>query len=129
MKSIVIATLFALLAAVEVGHADCDLKSRGFAGFAFRDLTGADRDSLAKPDLEGIVVSVVVPGSPAEDAGMVSGDVLTGVDAHAVVDASGLMRVLASYYAEDSVVVSVLRGGEEIEIRPASTSDSSGPTS
>ena len=60
----VVVVLLLLAGWVMVGLADCELKSRGFAGFAFRDLSGADRDSLGNRDLAGIVVTVVVPGSP-----------------------------------------------------------------
>ena len=117
MKFGAIAILFVLLlGAATLAAADCDLKSRGFAGFAYRDLTAADRDSLGRPELEGIAVRMVVPDSPAERAGLGAGDIVTGFDGNLLRDVSELMSALRSYYAKDRVVISALRQGEEIEL-------------
>jgi pimeloyl-ACP methyl ester carboxylesterase len=114
MKFGTIAILLALLpASATAGLADCDLRSRGFAGFGYRDLTAADRDSLARPGLEGVVVRVVVPDSPAERAGMEAGDIVTGFDGSLISDVSELMSALGSYYLGDRVVISALRRGEK----------------
>jgi alpha-beta hydrolase superfamily lysophospholipase len=94
--------------------AGCDLKPRGFAGFAYRDLTGADADSLKHGDTRGITVSQVVPGSPAERAGLKAGDVITGYDGHPILDSSGLASVVRHYFAGDTVSVLLVRGGRPI---------------
>ena len=57
--------------------ADCDLVSRGYAGFAYRNISDADRDSLALGDARGVVVSLVVAGSAADRAALRTGDVIT----------------------------------------------------
>ncbi len=117
MKFGVIAILLALLAGpVAVACPDCDLKSRGFAGFGYRDLTGADLESPDGSGPDGIVVTVIVPDSPAERAGMEAGDIVTGFDEKPIRDVSGLMSALRLYYVDDSVIISALRHGEEIEI-------------
>jgi pimeloyl-ACP methyl ester carboxylesterase len=99
----------ALLAPVNASRTDCDLRSRGLAGFGYRDLTEVDRDSLNLPDLEGIVVIQIVPDSPAERAGIVQGDIITRFDATSVADGSDLISLLRSFYQGDSVVVGGLR--------------------
>jgi len=44
--------------------AGCDLKSRGFAGFGYRDLTGADVDSLRLGDTQGLITSRTIGRKP-----------------------------------------------------------------
>jgi alpha-beta hydrolase superfamily lysophospholipase len=109
-------SLLLLAGSAVVGFADCDLRSRGFAGFGYRDLTDADRESAGHPDLEGIAVTVIVPGSPAERAGMQTGDIVTGLDGSPIGGASDLISALRLYYVGDSVVVSAMRRGEEMDL-------------
>jgi S1-C subfamily serine protease len=53
----------------------------------------------------GAAVARVQSGSPADEAGIESGSVITSVDGHAVGSASGLTRVMAPYDARDRVRV------------------------
>jgi pimeloyl-ACP methyl ester carboxylesterase len=94
--------------------AGCDLRSRGFAGFGYRDLTGADVDSLRLGDTRGIILSQIVPGSPAERAGLRIGDVITGYDDHPILDTSALVSVIRLYFAGDTIAVSLLREGRPV---------------
>lgn len=105
-----------LAGSATLGRADCDLRSRGFAGFGYRDLSEADRDSLGPSDIEGIAVTVMVPGSPAEEAGLEAGDIVTAIDGNSIGDTSVLLGMLRSYYAGDGATFSVLRGGEPLEL-------------
>jgi membrane-associated protease RseP (regulator of RpoE activity) len=93
---------------------ECDLKSRGFAGFAYRDITGADVDSLRLGDTRGIVISQVVPGSPAERAGLKANDVIARYDEHLILDTSRLVSVIRLYFAGDTISVSLVRGGQPV---------------
>ena len=117
MKPKAIAGVFLVLAALAtVTQADCDLRSRGFAGFAYRDLSEADLDSLGRADLKGFAVTMVVPDSPAEGAGLAAGDIVVAIDGEPVEDTSGLLDRLRSYYAGDRAAFSVLRSGEALEL-------------
>jgi alpha-beta hydrolase superfamily lysophospholipase len=113
---VVFIMLLLLFGSAVMVRADCDLRSRGFAGFGYRDLTDADRDSLGNTDLEGIVVTLVVPGAPAQKAGIEAGDVVTGFDEHPIEDTSGLLNRLLGYYAGDRVLVSAVRRGEVVRL-------------
>jgi len=99
-----------------VAAADCELRSRGFVGFGYRDLTDGDRDSLGLAGAEGIGVTVIVPGSPAERAGLEPGDVVAAIDGVPVSDTSGLLGLLRSYYSEDRATLSVLRDGRALDL-------------
>lgn len=120
----------ALMLAASAASAGCDLASRGFAGFAYRGISEADRDSIGLAGASGVVVTAVLAGSPAEAAGLKIGDVLTDLAGSGVPDNSALAARLRQFYAGDTVAVELLRGGEPRSLRialgapPRETSDS-----
>jgi alpha-beta hydrolase superfamily lysophospholipase len=117
MKLRITIGLALLLAAwAAVVYAGCDLRSRGLAGFTYRDLTAGDRDSLGLPGLEGVLVTMIVAASPAEAAGLEVGDIITAIDLAPVGDGSDLLSTLRSYYAGDTTVIAALRDGEKLEV-------------
>ncbi|MEX1311797.1 MAG: M20/M25/M40 family metallo-hydrolase, partial [Candidatus Sulfomarinibacteraceae bacterium] len=82
---------------------------------------GARRASLGTmPDFgfsgPGVRVQQVMPGSAAEKAGLVAGDVLTAFDGEPVTDLRGYSTLLKSRQPGDAVEVTVLRGGEEVTV-------------
>jgi serine protease Do len=80
-------------------------------GLALADLT----PSLARrfgipPDLHGALVRGIEPGSPADDAGIQPGDVITEVDRQRVTSANTCQRALER--AGDKVLLRIQRGEE-----------------
>ena len=65
----------------------------------------------------GAEVQEVIPGSPAEEAGLRVGDLIRKVDGRAVTSNRPLADVLSAYRPGDRVVLTVEREGREIEIR------------
>jgi S1-C subfamily serine protease len=53
----------------------------------------------------GATVAGVVAGSPAEDAGLTAGDVITAVDGDAVTSADGLGALIAAHHPGDTVKI------------------------
>lgn len=64
----------------------------------------------------GAVVQQVLPGSPAEKAGLKKGDDVVSVDGTRIIDPGHLGIVIGRYVAGDKVEVAVLRGEEELTI-------------
>ena len=60
----------------------------------------------------GVRVVRVVPGSPAEDAGLETGDIITKVDDTEIGDASELVRTIGSHDPGDTVTIAYERDGE-----------------
>ena len=60
----------------------------------------------------GITVSTVVPGSPAESAGLKIGDTITAVDGKKVTKGDELVAVIASTKPGAKVVLSFIRNGK-----------------
>jgi S1-C subfamily serine protease len=82
-----------------------------------------DSDSISfifKPDGEelfdpepGIVIAAVVADGPAEEAGVVRGDILLQIDGESVDGMVELMAVLGEHEAGDEVKLTVLHGDDE----------------
>lgn len=71
------------------------------------------KDAASPADGGGVVlVEQVTAGSPAEAAGLAAGDTITKVDGDTVRSAVELVTTIRSFAPGDTVVVTVLRGGE-----------------
>jgi len=64
----------------------------------------------------GVQVASLVPGSPAEKAGIQAGDVLTQIDDRVIDDLRGFSEILKTLEAGQTVTATVVRGGEELHL-------------
>jgi len=67
---------------------------------------------MAPASASGVGIDHVVRGSPADKAGIVSGDVLTSVDGAAVASPTDVLRAVGGHAAGETVTVVVRRGGQ-----------------
>ena len=58
----------------------------------------------------------IVAGSPAEEAGLLPGDIITSIDSRRIDAGQGLDDVLSLYKPGDELVLSVLRGGRTVDV-------------
>jgi hypothetical protein len=65
----------------------------------------------------GVGIKGTVPGSPAEEAGLVDGDVLVGIDNEPIADLRGLMGLLAGKGPGDDIEIQVMRGSSVVTLR------------
>jgi S1-C subfamily serine protease len=65
---------------------------------------------------EGITEAAVLSGSPAEQAGLQAGDIITHVDGRQVSGGDPLDEILTQYRPKDQVSLSVLRGGRTVTV-------------
>jgi S1-C subfamily serine protease len=98
-------------------------------GIDAEDLSGQLGDYFGAPDGEGVLVREVMPGTPAEKAGLKAGDVILRVDSERVRNADDLRSALrekiskatAGADTEKAATVTadlaVLRGGKQITAR------------
>jgi serine protease Do len=81
-------------------------------GIGLSDLTPEMRDQLQAPsDLQGAVVERVLPGSPADEAGLQRGDIITQVNRHDVHSASEVQDALKKVTQGQDALVLVWSGG------------------
>jgi membrane-associated protease RseP (regulator of RpoE activity) len=73
------------------------------------DADRAEQESLAPG--EGAMVSTVIDGSPAADAGLLPGDIILEVDGQRIVRTAMLRRLIQAHAPEDTVTLLILRDG------------------
>ena len=89
--------------------------TRGLLGVAIQDVTPELAKSLGLKESEGALVSQVVPGGPADKAGIEQGDVIVNFDGQSVGDSKDLPRLVASAPVGKTVTVKLFRDGKEVE--------------
>ncbi len=85
--------------------------THGYLGTSVSAAPGADGRSRAFSD--GAAVEQVVPGSPADEAGLEVGDVITEFDGHRIQDASSLTAAVRELPAGGTGTMTFVRDGEE----------------
>lgn len=65
----------------------------------------------------GVKLSGVTPGSPADTAGILAGDVVVGIGTHDVADLQAMTDALRAYKPGEVVDVRVLRGDQPLALR------------
>ncbi|GER04914.1 hypothetical protein JCM17846_25960 [Iodidimonas nitroreducens] len=65
----------------------------------------------------GVMISELYPEGPADQAGLLPGDVILQIDGEDVIDENGLRFRTATRGEGDAVVLDILRDGQRIEER------------
>ena len=76
-------------------------------GLRVQDVTPELASHLGLPDDKGVVVSEVVPGSPAHHGGISPGDVIIGIEHEEVGDLSDYRKLMKRYRAKESLLLTV----------------------
>lgn len=90
---------------------------RGYLGIYIRDLDDVARETYQREGFEGeggVLVLDPIEGSPAADAGIQTGDIITAVNDEAVEGTDDLRNLIAGYKPGAVVELTVFRGGETI---------------
>jgi serine protease Do len=87
--------------------------TRGYLGATIQPVTPEIADSVGMPGKKGALVAELVPGGPAEKAGVLPGDVVLSVNGHSVKNASELTREVASSHSGDTLALLVMRAGQQ----------------
>jgi serine protease Do len=86
--------------------------SRGWLGVMIQEVTRDLADSFGMDRPMGALVARVLPDSPAEAAGLQSGDVIVGFDGKEVPRSSALPPIVSRFPIGDTAQVDILRDGE-----------------
>jgi serine protease DegS len=90
---------------------------RGWLGIEAQDITPDLAESFGLRDHRGAIVAGVYPGSAADHAGLLPGDILTGVGDHTVDGARSAMNITAALTPGSQVELSVVRHGKPLRLR------------
>ncbi|NLO81417.1 MAG: DegQ family serine endoprotease [Xanthomonadaceae bacterium] len=91
---------------------------RGQLGVVVQDLTPALAEALGAQAREGAVVTQVLAGSPAEQAGIRVGDVIVSVDGQAIRNSSELRNRIGLMAIDQQVTLGIQRDGKPLTVTP-----------
>src|SRR5579863_3590146 len=89
---------------------------RGLLGVSMYTVTPDIAQSLGLTNVQGALVSQVVDGSPAEKAGIHTGDVITSVNGQAVKSNGELRNAIGLMRVGDKVEIGLLRDGKPLHV-------------
>ncbi len=85
-----------------------------YVGIMMQDLTEELNAALRMPaGSKGVVVAKVASGSPGDEAGLQTGDVITSVGGQSVTTAKEVQRIVKTHKPGDSISMTVSRNGQE----------------
>jgi Do/DeqQ family serine protease len=89
---------------------------RGRIGVSIQEMTPELAEGFDLERAVGVIVGAVEPGSTAEAAGLVTGDVILQADGRDVENMASLQSVIGVLEAGNEVLLEVLREGERLEV-------------
>ncbi len=89
---------------------------RGWLGVEAQELNPELAASFGLQAPRGVVIAGVVPGGPADQAGLQPGDVLLAIDNRPILDARVTMADIAAVAPGESLPLTVVRGGETLKV-------------
>jgi serine protease Do len=87
--------------------------TRGWLGVNIQDLKGELAEYYGVKNSEGVLVTDVVPGNPAEKAGIKAKDIITAVDGDKVKNSRELTAKAATLPVGETTKITVVRDGKE----------------
>lgn len=90
--------------------------TRGWLGVWSQDLTDQLRRSMDLPNVEGALIGDVASGSPAEQAGLQAGDIITRLNGRTINNSTQLRTEIAAIAPDSDALLTVLRDGKEQRI-------------
>ncbi len=90
---------------------------RGYLGVYPQELDEDMRKGLGLKRKHGVLIADVVPDTPADKAGLRSGDVIVAFDGHAVKNVEEFRERVAATPPAKTVAINIWRGGKEMNLR------------
>lgn len=90
---------------------------RGWLGVEAQEMTQELASSFGLNTLDGVVIAGVVPGGPADQAGLRPGDILLKVNDRPIIDARAAMADIAAIEPGNRLTLEVVRNGQRREVK------------
>ena len=102
--------------AIATQLADKGVVTRGWLGVSIQKVTPELADSFGHRDSQGALVTDIVPQSPADLAGIKTGDIIINFSGRKIKEAGDLSRFVAETPIQREVVVKIFRAGQEVNL-------------
>lgn len=89
---------------------------RGYLGVSVQDINPTLAETFGMQDVRGGVITEVVSGSPAQQAGLQAEDVLVGINGEAMGDGYKAMNRIAGTQPGTILTLNVLRNGQPVDL-------------
>lgn len=91
--------------------------TRGWIGAGVQELTPELAESFRLGNIKGVLVTEVVRRSPADQAGIKTGDILVSIDNNAIDNWSSMLETVANLPPGKVVAIQLMRDGETISLQ------------
>jgi serine protease Do len=91
--------------------------TRGWLGVVIQDVTRDLASSFGMQHPKGALVSEVIPDSPAENAGIKTGDIILSFNGEEIQDSSQLPPLVGSSAVKEGADLLILRNGKEKNLK------------
>ena len=91
--------------------------TRGWIGVAVQEITPELAESFKLGTTQGVLISEVVRGGPADQAKIKAGDILMSVDKKPLVDSSSMLETIAALQPGKVVPLKLLRNQKEVVVQ------------
>jgi serine protease DegQ len=91
--------------------------TRGWVGAGVQELTPELADSFKLGNTKGVLITEVLPNSPAANAGMKTGDILIGIDKKSIGDSNAMLDTVANLTPGKISMLIVLRNGTAVDLK------------
>lgn len=91
--------------------------TRGWIGVAVQEITPELAESFKLGNTQGVLISEVVRGSPADKAGIKAGDILTSVADKALTDSGSMLETISALAPGKTVLLKLLRNQTEVAVQ------------
>jgi serine protease Do len=90
---------------------------RGWLGVYIQPLTAELAEHFQVPNAEGVLLTAVAAGGPADRGGLKAGDVIVRFNTQVVKNPNELQRLVGGTHGKDSVAVDILRNGKALQLK------------
>jgi len=91
--------------------------TRGWIGVAVQDMTPELAESFKLSDTQGVLISEIVRGSPADKAGIKPGDILIGIGDNSKIDSTSMLEIISALTPGKTVDLKLLRNQGEVVVQ------------
>ena len=90
--------------------------SRGWLGVEGTEVTARAALESGNPNIRGVLIVGVFIGSPADNAGVETGDIITAINGYPVSRVRNVLETISAHKPGDVIQLSLLRAGKELEL-------------